>query len=209
MKIYLFRHGETDYNKDKRMQGSADIPLNEYGRELARVSGQALKDVTFDRVFCSPLGRAIETTRLILGDKKAEIEVDQRLREIDAGPLEGTYFADARNDKNHPFHYFLVNPAKYTPLPGGDTFEEVIERGKEFFDEVILPLEGHCENILIVAHGGFNRSQLNRLLGISLEEYWKISLPNCAASILEVKNGELKVVTESTIYYETPANARP
>jgi probable phosphoglycerate mutase len=209
MKIYLFRHGETDYNKNKRMQGSADIPLNEYGRELAKVSGEALKDVVFDRVFCSPLGRAQETARLILGEKQVDIEIDQRLREIDAGPLEGTYFADARADENHPFHNFILRPEKYIPLPGGDSFEEVIQRGKEFFDEVILPLEGHCETILIVAHGAFNRGQLNRLLGISLEEYWKISLPNCAASILEVKDGELKVVTESTIYYETPANSRP
>ena len=72
-----------------------------------------------------------------------------------------------------------------------------------------MPLEGKCETILIVAHGAFNRGQLNRLLDIPLENYWKISLPNCAASILEVKNGELKVVTESVIYYDTPANARP
>ena len=209
MKIYLFRHGETDYNKAHRMQGAADIPLNEYGRELARVSGEALRDVVFDRVFCSPLDRAQETARLILGDKQIDIEIDQRLREINAGPLEGTYFAEARADENHPFHNFLVHPEKYVPLPGGDSFEEVIQRGKEFFDEVIMPLEGKCETILIEAHGAFNRGQLNRLLDIPLENYWKISLPNCAASILEVKNGELKVVTESVIYYDTPANARP
>ena len=57
MKLYIIRHGETDWNKEKRLQGQSDIPLNDYGRELARITGKALKDVHFDYVFSSPLSR--------------------------------------------------------------------------------------------------------------------------------------------------------
>ena len=55
MKIYIVRHGETPWNKKKLIQGQQDIPLNDYGRELARKTGEGLKNVPFDRVFSSPL----------------------------------------------------------------------------------------------------------------------------------------------------------
>ena len=66
MKLYLIRHGETDYNKMKRNQGQIDIPLNEYGRELARKTREGLAEVPFDLCLCSPLSRARETAEIIL-----------------------------------------------------------------------------------------------------------------------------------------------
>ena len=68
MIIYLFRHGETDWNKERRLQGHSDIPLNEFGRELAVKTAAALKEkgITFDRAFCSPLNRAFETAEIIV-----------------------------------------------------------------------------------------------------------------------------------------------
>ena len=65
MKIYLIRHGETDWNKLRRLQGQADIPLNEFGRQLARETDPALRDVPFDRIYTSPLKRARETAELV------------------------------------------------------------------------------------------------------------------------------------------------
>ena len=61
MKIYFVRHGETIWNKEKKIQGQSDIPLNEYGRELAYVTANALQDIPFDIVYSSPLIRAKET----------------------------------------------------------------------------------------------------------------------------------------------------
>ena len=65
MELYLIRHGETDYNKERKIQGSCDIPLNEYGRELARETAEGLKDIPFDVIFTSPLCRARETAEWI------------------------------------------------------------------------------------------------------------------------------------------------
>ena len=65
MKLYIIRHGETDWNKEKRLQGQSDTQLNEYGIELARITGEALKDVHFDYIFSSPLKRAYKTAELI------------------------------------------------------------------------------------------------------------------------------------------------
>lgn len=61
MDIYLIRHGETDYNKARRIQGRCDIELNDYGRELAYLTAEGLKEVPFDVIFTSPLKRAKET----------------------------------------------------------------------------------------------------------------------------------------------------
>ena len=65
MKIYLIRHGETEWNKECRLQGQTDIELNEYGRELAAITSEALKDIPFEIIFHSPLNRAEETARIL------------------------------------------------------------------------------------------------------------------------------------------------
>ena len=64
MKIYLMRHGETEYNRVGRLQGQSDIPLNEFGIQLAEKTAEGLKSVSFDAVFSSPLQRALETARI-------------------------------------------------------------------------------------------------------------------------------------------------
>ena len=69
MKIYLFRHGETDWNKQRRLQGQSDVPLNAFGIELAEKTARALEQegTVFDRAFSSPLSRALETARILSG----------------------------------------------------------------------------------------------------------------------------------------------
>ena len=68
MKIYMIRHGETDWNKKRKLQGQVDIPLNEFGKLLAKETAPALADVPFAVCYTSPLKRAAETARLVLGD---------------------------------------------------------------------------------------------------------------------------------------------
>ncbi len=82
MKLYIIRHGETDWNKEKRLQGQSDTQLNEYGIELARITGEALKYVHFDYIFSSPLKRAYKTAELIRMDRPVKIVTDDRLKEI-------------------------------------------------------------------------------------------------------------------------------
>ena len=73
MKLYLVRHGITDWNARKKIQGQVDIPLNETGRDLARKTAEGLKDVPFDLCMTSPLCRAKETARIILGSRNVNI----------------------------------------------------------------------------------------------------------------------------------------
>lgn len=209
MLIYLMRHGETDWNKARRLQGQSDIPLNEYGIELAVKTAEALADVPFDMAFCSPLGRAQETAKIILGNRATPLCTDERLKEINFGTNEGICFDSAKKNPEDPLHNFFCKPEYYCPPEGAESFAQVAERGKTFLQEKILPLEGSCETILIVAHGAFNRSLVNSIMGTPLQEFWRISLPNCAVSILSLEEGQFKVVEESKVYYEDPVNGRP
>ena len=85
MKLYLVRHGQTDWNKEKRLQGQEDIPLNDFGRHLAKETGIGLRNVRFDLCFSSDLKRALETANLILdeGSNKVPIIMDKRLKELE------------------------------------------------------------------------------------------------------------------------------
>ena len=209
MKIYLFRHGETEWNKTRRLQGQSDVPLNEFGRELAVRTAEALKDMHFDRAFSSPLSRAMETAKIIIGERDIPFTTDRRLMEMHFGDYEGDAFDPPKKDPAHPLHNFLCKPECYVPSPGAESFEEVMERAGEFLREQILPLEGECETILIVAHGAFNRCLLGSIAPISRKDFWKVGLPNCAASILSLENGKFQIQEESRVYYGEPVNVRP
>ena len=209
MDIYLMRHGETDWNKSRRLQGQSDIPLNKYGVELAEKTAAALRDVPFDMAFSSPLHRACETIRIVIGSRRIPLYVDERLKEIGFGEFEGACFDRAKEDPQNPLHDFFRRPNQYIPPAGAESFDQVRSRGFEFFREKILPLEGSCRNVLIVAHGAFNRTMINSIAGIPPEEFWMIGLPNCAVSILSLEQGSLSVREESRIYYADPVNERP
>lgn len=73
MLLYIVRHGETDWNQERRMQGEHDTPLNKNGKELARITARALEDVPFDLAISSPLSRALETARILIGDRKIPV----------------------------------------------------------------------------------------------------------------------------------------
>ncbi len=90
MHLYIMRHGETDDNTRRVLQGQKDNPLNERGRQQALRAKEELSGILFDRVYSSPLIRAVETAVLATGRPREEIILEERLKEISFGVLEGT-----------------------------------------------------------------------------------------------------------------------
>ncbi len=201
MIIYLMRHGETDWNKKTCFQGQTDVPLNDYGRELARITSEALKDVDFQAVFCSPLSRAAETARIMLRDRQIPVFTDDRLKEISFGVKEGSNIERMRNDPAEPFYYLLNEPGNYVPPEGAESLPELYGRSAAFMRERILPLEKRYETILIVAHGAMNRSIVNPIAGIPMSDFWNIKMPNCTVSILSLRDGRFHVEEKGRVYY--------
>lgn len=190
MKIYLVRHGETDWNQAGLLQGQTDIALNAQGLEQAREAAERLKEVPFEIAFCSPLIRAKRTAETIIGDRKITITTDERLRELNFGPWEGVDIRTIKDAASQPF----TNPGSYIPPEGAESFAQLYKRSGEFVDQVLLPLEGTYETVLVVAHGGVNRSILNPVLNIPVDDFWRMHMGNCATAILDCTDGKLSML---------------
>ena len=85
MRLYIIRHGETQWNKVKRLQGQTDIPLAEEGIRLARETGEGMKELPIDLVISSPLTRAVQTAQLLTEGRDVPILTDERIIEISFG----------------------------------------------------------------------------------------------------------------------------
>jgi broad specificity phosphatase PhoE len=207
MKVYLLRHGETDWNAVKRIQGKADIPLNERGREVARLTAEAMRDIPFDVVFSSPLERACETARILSAGRGIAVRTDPRLREINFGEFEGALWKDIREKEEYACIYrFFEDPAHYVPERGAESFESIFGRAEDFITEEVLPREKTCENMLIVAHGAFNRAFLACVRHMPKAEFWGSSrkpMKNCGVCLLEVRDGRIEILEEGKVYYDT------
>ena len=190
MKIYLVRHGETDWNQAGLLQGQTDIALNAQGLEQAREAAERLKEVPFEIAFCSPLIRAKRTAETIIGDRKITLTTDERLRELNFGPWEGVDIRSIKDAASQPF----TNPGSYIPPVGAESFAQLYKRSGEFVDQVLLPLEGTYETVLVVAHGALNRSILNAVLDIPVSDFWHFHMGNCATAILECREGKLSLL---------------
>ena len=123
-------------------------------------------------------------------DRRITIITDERLREIHFGPWEGMDVRTIREGTNSPF----TNPGSYIPPEGAESFAQLYARSAAFVEQVLLPLEGSYETVLVVAHGGLNRSILNPILHIPVSDFWQIHMGNCATAILECRNGKLTVL---------------
>lgn len=115
MKLYLVRHGETDWNKVKKIQGQVDIPLNQFGKHLAEETAEGLHDIPFDLCISSPLSRAYETARIILEGRDVPIITDARIGEMAFGEYEGKCCARDHWELPEDFQKFFDDPVGFRP----------------------------------------------------------------------------------------------
>lgn len=207
MKIYFIRHGETIWNKEKKIQGRSDIPLNEYGRELAYVTSHALKDIPFDVVYTSPLIRAKETAEILVEKRNLEIHEDHRLVEMSFGEGEGESLPQIHSHPEMKLYNFIHNPGNYIPPKGGESFEDLYERCKSFIAEIIIPAEKKHNCMLVVGHGALIRGMIHYINQRPSSDFWTVIHKNCAVTIVDCVDGKLSLVEEAKIYYTEKGQA--
>ena len=206
MEIYLIRHGQTPWNSERRFQGRTDIELNEYGREVAGITGRALENVDFDLIYSSPLMRAYETACLIRGHRNIRIIRDDRMREMSFGENEGRLEKDILEEEGNTFKYFFTHPELYVAGNGAESFEELIKRSGQFLDEVCknaANLNLKHNRIMIVGHGAINKSIMCYIENRPVADFWKGDLQkNCCVTIIDYdeKTGNYKVVKSAVNY---------
>lgn len=203
MKLYIVRHGETAWNKERKIQGQVDIPLNEFGRTLASKTGAGLADIQFDLCYSSPMSRAKETAGLILAGKTTQIIEDARIVEMAFGEYEGRCCSKSGWNLPEEFRRFFDGPDRYQAPEGGEDFAQVKKRTGEFLQELYGKKEYQKYNILIATHGAALAGLLNNIKGKSLAEFWGEGVhKNCAVTEVEVTEGKPEIISENVVYYD-------
>ena len=201
MILHIIRHGETQWNQVKRLQGQTDIPLTEAGRELARVTGERMKDIPIDLVFSSPLSRAVETAQLITAGRDIPILTDRRIIEISFGEWEGESMLTSTVLPETFKTMFYQDPLHCVCPPGGETFRDVCDRTGAFYESLLQNPAYENSNILISTHGAAGRCLLTQFYE-EKEDIWRGGVPaNCAVSTVEIKNGVSKILYKDRIFY--------
>ena len=163
IRLYFVRHGETEWNKIGKFQGSADVSLNDIGKIQADLTAEYIKKFKFDKIYSSPLKRAFETASKIAEKQNIGIIKDERLKEMNFGDWEGLSFDCIEAKWPGRLKEMYYSPDKVN-IPNGETFLQVQMRTKNFLNN-LLENEGD-KNYLIVSHGVTLRTIFCNLLGI-------------------------------------------
>eukprot|EP00040_Diaphanoeca_grandis_P005965 m.35357 g.35357 ORF g.35357 m.35357 type:complete len:240 (-) comp17119_c1_seq1:25-744(-) len=163
-KVYFVRHGETDWNKEQRMQGHTDIPLNENGRKQADLASRFFHDKKGEiaAIFSSDLLRASETARIIGGHIGLEVVENAKLREICFGVFQTLLKTEAL--AKYPLEFEKYKKDREYRIPEGESGCDVFDRVTTAVETLATQYVGR--SIAIVAHGGALGSMWRRLHGL-------------------------------------------
>ena len=174
LELWLVRHGETDWNFERRMQGHSQTRLSALGVRQAQCLAARLKGETFDAVYSSDLERALQTAQVVFPER--EIIQDRRLREITYGVLDGTTELERTDEQNILLAHLRRDPA--APRAGdGENYRDVLARVEPFLAE--LPEQG---KVIAFSHGGTIRTALHSVTGYGSS--WAFAINNTGISKL-------------------------
>ncbi|MCC8140457.1 MAG: histidine phosphatase family protein [Lachnospiraceae bacterium] len=199
MDIYLMRHGETDWNRIRRLQGITDIPLNEKGIEEARQAAEWLRDVPFDRIYTSPLVRARQTAEIVRRERPIEIVETEGLKEISFGEYEGLICQkEGYNIPDPEFPRFFEDPEHYRTAPGGESIQHLRERTLRFVHSIMDDPQNEEMTFLMTTHGAAIHGILSGLLELPLKDFWSGRVhKNCGVTKIHVEGGSFRIEFEN------------
>lgn len=169
-RLILLRHGQTDYNATRRMQGQLDTDLSDVGRAQAAAAAHLLKDEQIVRVISSDLTRAYDTAQAVAEILRLDVATDPRLRETNLGEWQARTHAEV--DRDHPgARAKWRHDATWAP-PGGESRLQVAQRARPVVEELMATFDG-WENgtVLLVAHGGTISALTSSLLKLEIAQY--------------------------------------
>lgn len=176
-RLYLIRHGQSVWNRERKVQGQTNSPLTELGKKQAEAVAEVLADRKVDALYASDLTRAHETANVIGRKVNLQPKLDPRLREMSYGVLEGLTWDEA--ERQYPGMYAALRggpPDRV--IPEGESRLQLVARGRDFLASVVHRHEG--QEIVAATHGGLIAYVLRSLLDIPLDAPPAFRTPNCA-----------------------------
>jgi len=208
VKFYIARHGQTEYNIERRAQGWSDSPLTDYGREIARRLGCGLRDIKFDYVYSSSSGRASDTAKIVLESIGVDlpISIDDNLKERGLGKLEGRMLSggslgiareaattagyEGKLDlrvlaDSYESVMALGEPSLDKPY-GTENFDALVIRLKKALDDIYINAKNGESNVLVVSHGFSILAMIYALTG---DKYAEGFVDNASITLIENIDG--------------------
>lgn len=185
-RLCLVRHGETDWNAGKRLQGQTDVALSTAGHAQARATGNALQDEGFAAIYSSDLARARQTAEAMAHLAHLPLQLDPGLRERHYGIFQGLTYEEA--EQRHPADYarHKARDPHFAPA-GGESLLDFAARLYAAFDAIVRRHPG--QSVAVFTHGGVLDILHRQATGRPLEAPRDFAIPNCAINWVEVVDG--------------------
>lgn len=194
-RILLARHGETEWNAIRRVQGWTDIPLSEKGQTQAEALARRLSRTPLAAVYSSDLSRAAQTAAPVAARQGLTVQTVPDLREKGFGEWEGLTQTDLERDYPDLWHRYHVARDLEALVPGGETWPQVQARLSGVLRRILAAHPGPEETVLLVGHGGSGRAVILEALQAPLPTLLRLHLDNASLSRLDFPStGDSRVV---------------
>jgi 2,3-bisphosphoglycerate-dependent phosphoglycerate mutase len=191
-KIVIIRHGETEWNIYRKLQGQANSDLTELGKKQALLTAQAIKNEVFDKIYSSDLPRCVETAKILNHELGLAVVFEKGLRERHFGQLQGKKHEEIKA-LFPDLHSKLSTGNINFEIPGGESFKDFYIRVNDTLDRLAANAEE--EKILIVSHGGALDCVIRRIFGLPLDMPRRFSIYNTSINRFSVHNNDWKLDT--------------
>ncbi len=189
-RVYLIRHGTTEWNRGEVFRGRADCPLNETGRAEAQAVAAYLQGVEREKIYTSPLSRAAETAEAIAATRGLPIIPDPAFIDLDFGEWQGLPLVEVREKYAELYRTWRDRPQEAT-FPGGESLAQVRARAWEGLHRVVR--ENEEKTALIVSHRVITKVLICAALGLDDSHFWQIKQDTTAINCLEFSRGRFVV----------------
>ncbi|MDH5301882.1 MAG: histidine phosphatase family protein [Gammaproteobacteria bacterium] len=186
-RICIIRHGETDWNREKRIQGQLDIPLNDTGRAQALAMAFNAAHHTFSAIYSSDLSRALDTAKALASRESLEVIVSEQLRERHYGILQSVTKDEAKTKHPQAHARYAVRDLHYD-FETGESLLAFSQRVITIFNE--LASRHRKQQIAVICHAGVLDVLYRHATGRSLESARDFAVPNCALNWFEHRAGQ-------------------
>ncbi|AVR02760.1 2,3-diphosphoglycerate-dependent phosphoglycerate mutase GpmB [Pluralibacter gergoviae] len=187
LQVYLVRHGETQWNAERRIQGQSDSPLTALGERQAQQVGERVRTLGITHIIASDLGRTRQTAEIIASACGCGITFDPRLRELDMGVLEQR-FIDTLTEEEELWRRQLVNGTPDGRIPQGESMQELGERVSAALQDCLELPKG--SRPLLVSHGIALGCLVSTILGLPAYAERRLRLRNCSVSRVDYQESQ-------------------
>lgn len=193
-RIHLVRHGQTDWNLERRIQGQTNSQLTALGRQQAQAIAEELKALSFAGAYASSSDRARDTAQYIVAHRGLDLTLWDELREISLGPWEGQLYDDIKAADEEGHGHFWEQPHLFQ-REGAETFAQLQQRAIDAIGRIAA---AHPQqDVLVVSHGAFIKSVLCHVEGRHLSKFWHPPrMANCCHSIIRQTGPEQFVIDQ-------------